>query len=530
MDGGNGGETRQPGAAGGAELRQARLTKLKALLQRGVEPFAVRFDRSHTTHQAIGLYEEAERGTAGGRGGDPETVEEVRTTAVSVAGRVTRHRSQGRVAFADIVDAGGKLQLYARADNLGEADMALFNDLDLGDIVGAQGELFRTRRGEISLDVRHLTLLTKALRPLPDKWHGLKDPELRFRQRHVDLIANREAGQILKLRSRLISHFRHFLDERGFEEVETPVLHRIAGGAAARPFSTHHNALDMELSLRIALELHLKRLVIGGMENIYEIGRVFRNEGIDAHHNPEFTMLELYQAYSDLGGIMELTEELIKSTAEALGKSAGLEYQGHAINISGDWERRELLDLVRERNPGLDLDSKEALQARAGELGAIPRERDWGELVYEVFERSVEHTLRQPTFVTGHPLSVSPLARRRLDDERLADRFELFIAGQEIGNAFSELTDPIDQRARFEQQLAVRQLGDDAAHPMDVDFIAALEQGMPPTGGLGIGIDRLTMLFTDVAHIREVIAFPLMRDAPSDDAVPEDRGAEPARP
>lgn len=227
---------------------------------------------------------------------------------------------------------------------------------------------------------------------------------------------------------------------------------------------------------------------------------------------------------------MELTEALIKSTAEALDKSPGLEYQGHAINISGDWERRELLDLVRERNPGLDLDSKEALQARAGELGAIPRERDWGELVYEVFERSVEHTLRQPTFVTGHPLSVSPLARRRLDDERLADRFELFIAGQEIGNAFSELTDPIDQRARFEQQLAVRQLGDDAAHPMDVDFIAALEQGMAPTGGLGIGIDRLTMLFADVAHIREVIAFPLMRDAPSDDAVPEDRGAEPARP
>jgi lysyl-tRNA synthetase, class II len=517
VEAGDGGETRQSAGAGGAELRQARLTKLNALRQRGVEPYARRFERSHTTHQAIGLYEEAERGSAGGRGGDPETVEEVRTTAVTVAGRVTRHRSQGRVAFADIVDAGGKLQLYARGDNLGEADMALFNDLDLGDIVGAQGELFRTRRGEISLEVRHLTLLTKALRPLPDKWHGLKDPELRFRQRYVDLIANPEAREILKLRSRLISLFRRLLDERGFEEVETPVLHRVAGGAAARPFTTHHNALDLELNLRIALELHLKRLIVGGLEKVYEIGRVFRNEGIDAHHNPEFTMLELYQAYSDLGGMMELTEELIKDAAEALGKATGLQYQGQPIAIGGAWQSRELLDLVREHNPDLDLESTDALKSRAAELGAIPRERDWGELVYEIFERSVERTLLQPTFVTGHPISVSPLARRRADDERLAERFELFIAGQEMGNAFSELTDPIDQRERFEHQLAARQSGDEEAHPMDADFIAALEQGMPPTGGLGIGIDRMTMLFADVAHIREVIAFPLMRDAPSEE-------------
>jgi lysyl-tRNA synthetase class 2 len=526
VEAGDGGETRQSAGAGGTELRQARLTKLNALRQRGVEPYARRFERSHTTHQAIGLYEEAERGTAGGRGGDPETVEEVRTTAVSVAGRVTRHRSQGRVAFADIVDVGGKLQLYARGDNLGEADMALFNDLDLGDIVGAQGELFRTRSGEISLEVRHLTLLTKALRPLPDKWHGLKDPELRFRQRYVDLIANLEAREILKLRSRLISQLRRFLDERGFEEVETPVLHRVAGGAAARPFTTHHNALDLELNLRIALELHLKRLIVGGLEKVYEIGRVFRNEGIDAHHNPEFTMLELYQAYSDLGGMMELTEELIKGAAEALGKTAGLQYQGQPIDIGGSWQSRELLDLVREHNPGLDLESTEALRSRAAELGAIPRERDWGELVYEIFERSAERILVQPTFVTGHPISVSPLARRRADDERLAERFELFIAGQEMGNAFSELTDPIDQRARFEQQLAARQSGDEEAHPMDADFIAALEQGMPPTGGLGIGIDRLAMLFADVAHIREVIAFPLMRDAPSEETVPDEQAEE----
>jgi lysyl-tRNA synthetase class 2 len=526
VEAGDGGEARHPAAAGGAELRQMRLTKLNALRQRGVEPFALRFDRSHTTHQALGLYEEAERGTAAGRGGDPETVEDVRTTPVSVAGRITRHRSQGKVAFADIIDGGGKLQLYARADNLGADDMALFNDLDLGDIVGAQGELFRTRRGEISLDVRHLTLLTKALRPLPDKWHGLKDAELRFRQRHVDLISNVEAREILRLRSRLISHIRRFLDDRGFEEVETPVLLRVAGGAAARPFTSHHNALDMELSLRIALELHLKRLIIGGMEKVYEIGRVFRNEGIDARHNPEFTMLELYEAYSDLDGMMELTEELIRDVAEALGKSGGLAYQGQTIDIGGAWQRRELLDLVRHHNPGLNLESLDALRARAGELGAVPRQRDWGELVYEVFERSVERTLLQPTFVTGHPISVSPLARRRPDDERLAERFELFIAGQEICNAFSELTDPIDQRARFEQQLAARQSGDEEAHPMDTDFIAALEQGMPPTGGLGIGVDRLAMLFADVAHIREVLAFPLMRDAPEDDSAPADRGKD----
>jgi lysyl-tRNA synthetase class 2 len=515
VESGDGGDARQP-AAGGAELRQQRLAKLDNLRRQGVEPFARRFDRTHTTHQAIGLYEEAERSLVGAGDEDPETVEEVRTTPVRVAGRITRHRSQGKAAFADVVDGSGKLQLYGRADNLGEAGIALFNDLDLGDIVGVEGELFRTRRGEISLEVRKLMLLTKALRPLPDKWHGLKDPELRFRQRHLDLIANPQARQILRLRSRLIAQMRRYLDEQGFEEVETPVLHRVPGGAAARPFKTHHNALDMDLYLRIALELHLKRLVIGGFERVYEIGRVFRNEGIDARHNPEFTMMELYQAYTDLEGMMQLTEAMLKNIAEVLGKSGGLTYQGQLIQLGGKWKRREMLDLVREQNPGLDLESVVALRARADELGAPPRDRDWGELVFEVFERSVERTLVQPTFVTGHPVSVTPLARRRQDDERLAERFELFIVGQEMGNAFSELTDPLDQRARFEQQVAARKSGDDEAHPMDEEFLAALEQGMPPTGGLGIGVDRLVMLFADVAHIREVLAFPLMRDAPQE--------------
>ena len=527
MEAEEGGAGHQPAPVGGAELRQQRLAKLAKLREHGIEPFASRFDRSHTAHQAIGLFEEAERRVSGPVAEYP-VHEEVRTDPVSVAGRVTRHRSQGKVAFADIVDGSGKLQLYARADRLGPDAMELFNDLDLGDIVGAHGELFRTRRGEISVDVQSLKLLTKSLRPLPDKWHGLKDPETRFRQRHLDLIANPQARDTLRLRSRMIAHIRRFLDERGFEEVETPVLHRIAGGAAARPFVTHHNALDMDLYLRIALELHLKRLVVGGIERVYEIGRVFRNEGIDAVHNPEFTMLELYQAYTDLGGMMELTEAMVKGIAAAVGKGGSFNYQGQTIEVSRPWKRREMLDLVREANPRVDLDDIESLRLRADELGAIPRDRDWGELIFEIFERSVERTLVQPTFVTGHPVSVSPLARRRIEDERLADRFELFIAGKEMGNAFSELTDPIDQRARFEQQVAARGAGDDEAHPMDADFIAALEQGMPPTGGLGIGIDRMVMLFADVTHIREVIAFPAMRDAAGDAPVGDATAGESA--
>ena len=365
----------------------------------------------------------------------------------------------------------------------------------------------------MTLDVQTLALLTKALRPLPDKWHGLKDPELRFRQRHVDLIANPDARRVLRLRSRLVSHIRVFLSERGFMEVETPVLHRIAGGAAARPFVTHHNALDMDLYLRIAIELHLKRLIVGGFERVFEIGRVFRNEGVDATHNPEFTLLELYQAWIDYTGVMRLTQELVQSAARELTGGERISYQGTDVDLSGDWPARDMLRLAASANPGLDLDDLDALRRRATELGAVdPAALDWGQLIFELFERSVEATLVAPVFVTGFPASVSPLARRRPGDERLAERFELFIAGQELANAFTELTDPIDQRARFADQARQRAAGAQETHPMDEDFIAALEQGMPPTGGLGIGIDRLVMLFADVAHIREVLAFPLMRD------------------
>ena len=498
--------TRTEGPGGGlAELRQQRLENLAALREGGVEPYAIRYDQAHSASQAREML---------GSAGDAD---DARVGPVRLAGRVTRHRPQGRVGFADLMDASGQIQLMARADTLDEPGMRLFKALDLGDIVGAEGMVIRSRSGEVTLELSGLTMLTKALLPLPDKWHGLKDPELRFRQRHVDLIVNPESKRVLAVRSRTITALRTFLDGRGFQEVETPMLHRVAGGAAARPFLTHHNTLDLDLKLRIAVELHHKRLLVGGLERIYEVGRAFRNEGIDAQHNPEFTILEAYQAYTDLEGMFELTESLIKSAAaQVLGDGASRhEYEGHVLDLAAAWNRAEMLDLIRTANPGLDIEDEAELKVRAAELGALPRERDWGELIYEVFERSVEKTLVQPTFVTGFPVSVSQLARRRADDPRLVERFELFIAGGEYANAFAELTYPIDQRSRFEQQLRAQAAGDEDAHPMDEEFIAALEQGMPPAGGMGMGVDRLVMLLAGVGHIREVLAFPLMRDRPT---------------
>jgi lysyl-tRNA synthetase class 2 len=499
-----GGGPGQP-AGGLAELRQQRLHNLEALRAEGIEPFATRYDGTRSVAEARAAYEALGEG------------EDVRLGPVRLAGRLTRHRPQGKVGFGDLLDGSGQIQLMARAGTLDEAGMRLFKALDLGDIIGAEGEVMRTRSGEITLELTGLTMLTKAIRPLPDKWHGLKDPELRFRQRHLDLVVNPEARRTLAVRSRTISAIRAFLDARGFQEVETPILHRVAGGAAARPFLTHHNALDLDLKLRIAVELHHKRLLVGGLERIYEIGRAFRNEGIDHLHNPEFTILEAYQAYTDLDGMMELTEGMFRAAArEILGDAASRhEYGGVVIDLEGGWQRREMLDLIRDREPGLDLEDEAAMRARAEELGAVPRARDWGELVYELFERAVEKTLIQPTFVTGFPVSVSPLARRRAGDPRLADRFELFIAGGERANAFTELTDPIDQRERFEQQARAKAAGDEETHPMDEEFIAALEHGMPPAGGLGVGIDRLVMLLAGVDNIREVLAFPLMRDRPT---------------
>jgi lysyl-tRNA synthetase class 2 len=491
-------------AGGLTELRHQRIGKLESLRAAGTEPFALRYDRTHSIAAARALLEAA-------AGDAPRS-----SSPVRLAGRVTRHRPQGKVGFADLLDASGQVQLMARVDTLGEAGLALFKALDLGDIVGAEGTVMRSRSGETTLELTGLTMLTKALRPLPDKWHGLKDPELRFRQRHLDFIVNPESRRVLVARSRAISGIRALLDGRGFQEVETPVLHRVAGGGEARPFLTHHNTLGLDLKLRIAVELFHKRLLVGGFERIYEIGRMFRNEGIDSLHNPEFTMIEVYQAYSDLEGMFELTESLVRSAAEAvLGEDAARhEYEGTLLDLTAPWARADMLDLIREQRPGLDVEDEDALRAYAAELGALPRERDWGQLVYEVFERAVEKTLVQPTFVTGFPVSVSPLARRRLDDPRLVERFELFIAGGEYANAFAELTDPLDQRSRFEQQARAKASGAEDTHPMDEDFIAALEQGMPPAGGMGMGIDRLVMLLAGAAHIREVLAFPLMRDRP----------------
>jgi lysyl-tRNA synthetase, class II len=395
--------------------------------------------------------------------------------------------------------------------------MNLFESLDLGDIVGVEGQVMRTRSGETTLELTGLTMLTKSLLPLPDKWHGLKDPELRFRQRHLDLMVNPGARDALRLRSRVIAHFRRFLGDRGFMEVETPVLHRIAGGAAARPFVTHHNTLDMDMYLRVALELHLKRLLVAGFEKVFEIGRVFRNEGISPRHNPEFTILELYQAYTDYEGIMTVTRELLQDTARVVLGAEVITHQDREIDISGEWPRKTIEEVTREYNPGLDIADEAMLHAHAAELGATrPESLDWGAALYEVFERTAQKEIWAPVFVTGHPRSISPLARPHRDDPRLVERFELYIAGEELADAFSELTDPLDQRARFEQQQAARAAGVEETHPMDEDFLSALEQGMPPAGGLGIGVDRLVAMFAGLPNIREVIAFPTLRDRPAD--------------
>jgi lysyl-tRNA synthetase class 2 len=503
----------QPRPEGGlAELRQQRIHNLEALRASGIEPFALSFDRTGSIAGCRGAFEA--RGEDDPGPGD----------AVRLAGRITRHRPQGKVGFADLLDASGQIQLMARADALGEKGMDLFKALDLGDIVGVEGKVIKSRSGETTVELTGLTMLTKALRPLPDKWHGLKDPELRFRQRHLDLIANPEARAALVLRSRVIAHFRRFLDARGFMEVETPVLQSIAGGAAARPFMTHHETLDQDMALRISLELYLKRLLVGGFEKIYEIGRVFRNEGISPRHNPEFTILELYQAYTDYHGMMELTRELLQDTVQAVMGDRVIAREDDAIDLSGEWPQRTIEEMTSEHNPGLDLHDEVALRRRAAELGAShPGSLDWGAALYEVFERTAKKEISNPVFVTGHPRSISPLARAHREDPRLVERFELYIGGEEIADAFSELTDPIDQRARFEQQLAARAAGVEETHPMDEGFLAALEQGMPPSGGLGIGIDRLVALLAGVPHIREVIAFPALRErAPGGVDWPED--------
>ena len=422
-------------------------------------------------------------------------------------------RPGGALAFYVLQDGAGRIQLMARRDILGEADYERFLELGTGDIVGATGPMIRTRTGEPSVEVREFKLLSKALRPLPEKWHGLKDVELRYRQRHVDLIANPEVREVFITRSRLVAGLRRYMDEHSFLEVETPVLQDIPGGGLAKPFRTHHNALDLDLYMRIALELHLKRLIVGGIEKVYEIGRVFRNEGLSPRHNPEFTMFESYESYADYEDVMRFTEELIPAGIAATGKPLHLAYQGEELDFTPPYPRRKMADLIREAT-GIDVLTEPDITSAAKAVGvAAEPGLAWGFVVNELYEKKVESTLRRPTFVVDYPLDVSPLARTREDDPRFVERFELVVMGRELCNAFTELTDPVEQRRRFEAQVAAASAGADETHPMDEDYIAALEQGMPPTGGFGMGVDRLVLLVTDQASIRDVIFFPQLRKA-----------------
>ncbi|MER2115031.1 MAG: lysine--tRNA ligase [Solibacillus isronensis] len=480
-----------------------RRQKMTDIRENGMDPFGSRFERTHLSNEVIAENEQF----------DKEQLEE-NEVPVSLAGRIMTKRGKGKAGFAHVQDLTGQIQLYVRKDAIGEEAYELFNKADLGDIVGVKGNVFRTQVGELSVKATEFTFLTKALRPLPDKFHGLTDVEQRYRQRYVDLMTNDESKTTFIQRSKIIRAIRNYLDNNGYLEVETPMLHTIAGGAAARPFITHHNALDMELYMRIAIELHLKRLIVGGLEKVYEIGRVFRNEGISTRHNPEFTMIELYEAYADYNDIMDLTENLIAHVAQDVLGTTSVQYGEDTIELGVGWKRVHMVDAVKEAT-GVDFWAPmtvEEARKHAAEHGVeIKDAHEVGHIINEFFEQKVEETLVQPTFVTGHPVEISPLAKKNPEDPRFTDRFELFIVRREHANAFTELNDPIDQRERFEAQMAEKEAGNDEAHEMDNDFIEALEYGMPPTGGLGIGIDRLVMLLTNSPSIRDVLLFPTMR-------------------
>ena len=432
---------------------------------------------------------------------------------VSIAGRIITKRDMGRGGFAHIQDSTGRIQIYARQDVLGKEKYKIYKRLDIGDIIGVYGYVFRTRTGELTVLVQDFQLLTKSLRPLPEKWHGLRDKETRYRQRYLDLIVNPEVRETFIKRSRIVRAIRDYLDERGFLEVETPILQPLYGGASARPFITHHNALDMDLYLRISDELYLKRLIVGGFDKVYEIGKDFRNEGMDREHNPEFTQIEIYQAYADYNDMMDLVEDLISHVAREVLGTTTITYQGNRIDLTPPWRKVSMIEAIRESS-GIDVTQtpeEKMLRIIEEKGGGVKGKPSWGKIVAELFEIFVEPDLIQPTIVMDYPVDISPLAKRKRGDERLVERFELFVGGLEMANAFSELNDPMDQRERFKEQMRQRALGDEEAQVMDEDFIRALEYGMPPTGGLGIGIDRLTMLLTDSESIRDVILFPHMR-------------------
>ncbi|MEP6940838.1 MAG: lysine--tRNA ligase [Rudaea sp.] len=485
------------------KLIAERREKLRALRAQGVafpndfapDAFAGDLQREHAQADAVTI--------------------EAAACRVKVAGRMMSRRDTGKLAFVHIQDMSGRIQLFIQVNTVGEETYKAFKGWDIGDIVGAEGLLMRTKTGELSVKVDQLRLLTKSLRPLPDKWHGMADVETRYRQRYVDLIVTPESRRVFELRSRIVRHLRLFLDARRFLEVETPMMHVIPGGATARPFVTHHNALDMDLYLRVAPELYLKRLTVGGFDRVYEINRNFRNEGVSTRHNPEFTMLELYQAYATYNEIMDITEEMIRSAARDVVGNTALTWEGRDIDVGPAFRRWKMEDAVIELNPQIaraDLRDRAKLAAHAQALGVhVKNEFGWGKLLLEIFEKTVEDTLIAPTFITTYPTEVSPLSRANDLDPGVADRFELFVGAKEIANGFSELNDPEEQAERFRAQVDAKDSGDDEAMHFDADYIRALEVGLPPTGGLGVGIDRLVMLLADVPSIRDVLLFPYMR-------------------
>ena len=481
------------------ELLKVRREKLQALQEAGQNPFEItKFDKKNTTAEIQEHFEDFEE------------------QPVSVAGRLMSKRVMGKVTFCDLQDRDGRVQLYVRRDEVGEEPYKVFKKYDIGDIVGVEGVVFRTQRGEISVRASKVTLLSKSMLPLPEKFHGLTDRDLRYRQRYVDLIMNPEVRKTFEVRSRFIKYLRDFLDARGYIEVETPVLGTLVGGAAARPFITHHNTLDITMYMRIATELPLKRLIVGGLERVYEVGRIFRNEGMDPKHNPEFTTVELYEAYTDFHGMMDIAEGLLSGAAHDILGTYQVEWLGHTVDLTPGWRRMTMIEAVREY-VGIDFDAisddAEAVAA-AKEKGvelADTADKTWGNALYACFDQKVEEHLIQPTFITMYPVEVSPLTKRSPADPRLTERFEFFICANEMGNAYSELNDPFDQRERFEKQLELRERGDDEAEMLDEDFLTALMYGMPPTGGMGIGIDRCVMLLTGSSSIRDVILFPTMK-------------------
>ena len=480
-----------------------RREKLHNLREQGIDPFGKRFERTNATNELLSLYGEFSK----------EELEE-KEISVSIAGRIMTKRGKGKAGFAHIQDLHGQVQIYVRKDAVGDEEYELFKTADLGDLVGIEGKVFKTNVGELSVKATGFTLLTKSLRPLPDKYHGLKDVEQRYRQRYLDLITSMESRETFVTRSKIIREMRRYLDDNGYLEVETPMMHAIAGGASARPFTTHHNALDMELYMRIAIELHLKRLIVGGLEKVYEIGRVFRNEGVSTRHNPEFTMIELYEAYADYKDIMKLTENMVAHIAKKVLGTTTIQYGDYEINLEPEWTRLHMVDAIKQYS-GADfwnpMSVEEARELAKEHNVEIKDTMEVGHIINEFFEQKVEDKLIQPTFIYGHPVEISPLAKKNDEDPRFTDRFELFIVAREHANAFTELNDPIDQKERFEAQLKEREQGNDEAHMMDDDYIEALEYGMPPTGGLGIGIDRLVMLLTNAPSIRDVLLFPAMR-------------------